>query len=337
MKLKQGKGSSSSAYRDPAMGDSRRRRSSETQFPGKLHNMMEYVESEGLQDIVSWVMDGRAIKVHDPQKLQSILPNFFNQTRYRSFERQLHMWHFEKLWCGRDRGSFSHPYFIKGNRALCSKMSRNAFDQPLKTNLQDFTAGESYTADGGHKGESAACSVHDPSTGRSKIPRDTTSHCFEGGDGRTSHSTLQADPSACSSIPFSCSTSLISPNRNFLCSLGTEVAARYMSGRYEDLRGSGQLVDDKEVESNSIRFDTNYYMQQLGSTLLSQRENMPSEEIREQIDMTLLWDEIGIQLEDVQGTEDLGFVAATSVFFGPSNLNELATMICPGQFDDIFD
>ena len=101
------------------------------QFPGKLHDLMDYVEQEGLQHIISWTRGGRAFKVHEPKLfVDSILPIFFDQTKYRSFQRQLYMWHFKKIWIGRDKGSFFHPYFKRGEKYLCKKMSRDIAEQP---------------------------------------------------------------------------------------------------------------------------------------------------------------------------------------------------------------
>ena len=63
--------------------------------------------------------------INDPDRLLEILPMFFGQTKYRSFRRQLNMWHFERLLVGPDKGAFVHPFFIRGNKALCSFMSRH--------------------------------------------------------------------------------------------------------------------------------------------------------------------------------------------------------------------
>ena len=101
------------------------------QFPGKLHDLMDYVEQEGLQHIISWTRGGRAFKVHEPKLfVDSILPMFFYQTKYQSFQRQIYMWHFKKIWIGRDKGSFFHPYFKRGEKYLCKKMSRDIAEQP---------------------------------------------------------------------------------------------------------------------------------------------------------------------------------------------------------------
>ena len=100
----------------------------EGKFPGKLHDMMDFVESNGLDFIVSWVRNGRAIKVHDPQKMVEILPLFFDQTKYRSFQRQLNMWSFERIMeHGPDKGAFRHPLFVRGKKSLCKTMNRLSF------------------------------------------------------------------------------------------------------------------------------------------------------------------------------------------------------------------
>lgn len=119
----------------PSTKDLRRPRSgnragSEVQFPGKLHDMMTFVEREGLESIISWVRNGSALMVHNPEKLVELLPLFFSQTKYRSFQRQLNMWHFQRVLDGPDRGAFVHPYFIRGNKPLCAYMSRHGLNLP---------------------------------------------------------------------------------------------------------------------------------------------------------------------------------------------------------------
>lgn len=96
-------------------------------FPGKLHDLMSFVEKQGLESAISWVMNGRAFLIRDPEKLVELLPKFFSQTKYRSFRRQLNMWHFERVLDGPNRGAFHHPYFVRGNKSLCSYMSRHLF------------------------------------------------------------------------------------------------------------------------------------------------------------------------------------------------------------------
>jgi hypothetical protein len=61
----------------------------EAVFPGKLHDMLDYAQSHGMQHIISWTTDGQAFMIHDAERLLMLLPLFFSQTKYRSFQRQV--------------------------------------------------------------------------------------------------------------------------------------------------------------------------------------------------------------------------------------------------------
>jgi hypothetical protein len=61
------------------------------QFPGKLHDLLTYAEMNGLDYIISWVHEGKAFMVHNQELLLTILPIFFGQTKFRSFQRQLNV------------------------------------------------------------------------------------------------------------------------------------------------------------------------------------------------------------------------------------------------------
>ena len=99
-------------------------------FPGKLHNLLEYSEQHNRQDAISWVDDGTAFIVNDAKKLEEILPKFFSQTKYKSFQRQLNMWCFERINHGVKKGYIKHPYFVKGKKSLCKKMTRQNEHEP---------------------------------------------------------------------------------------------------------------------------------------------------------------------------------------------------------------
>ena len=73
--------------------------------------------------------------VHNTKAIVDILPSFFSQTKYRSFQRQLNMWHFKRIPCGPYKGGFIHPLFQRGRKDLCSKMSRNILDNTWKENF----------------------------------------------------------------------------------------------------------------------------------------------------------------------------------------------------------
>ena len=96
-------------------------------FPKKLHDMLEYVEESGMQHIVSWQPDANAFRVHEPDAfVELVMKKFFRQTRYKSFQRQLHLYNFSRCWDGPNKGSYQHELFVKGERDLSRYMARKA-------------------------------------------------------------------------------------------------------------------------------------------------------------------------------------------------------------------
>lgn len=59
-------------------------------FPWKLHKMLEEVEQRGMSGVISWDTDGTSFKVHQPEVfVKDIMPKYFNQTLFRSFQRMV--------------------------------------------------------------------------------------------------------------------------------------------------------------------------------------------------------------------------------------------------------
>ena len=72
-----------------------------TPFPWKLHIMLEAIHKEGDTNIVSWLSHGKAFIVHKPKDfVNEIMPKFFNQSKYASFQRQLNLYGFQRLLAG---------------------------------------------------------------------------------------------------------------------------------------------------------------------------------------------------------------------------------------------
>jgi hypothetical protein len=96
-------------------------------FPWKLHEMLEDAEEEGLSSIVSWLPDGKGFKVLDQAFfVTKILPRYSKQTKYKSFQRQLNIWGFERIvdvW-SEHSGGYRHINFVRGQPSLCQKMKR---------------------------------------------------------------------------------------------------------------------------------------------------------------------------------------------------------------------
>mmetsp|Transcript_27655 Transcript_27655/g.45738 ORF Transcript_27655/g.45738 Transcript_27655/m.45738 type:complete len:292 (-) Transcript_27655:111-986(-) len=100
-------------------------------FPWKLHEMLRTCVSEGKENIVSWLPDGDAFKVHNvPEFVGNILPSFFKQTKYKSFQRQLNLWGFERLTSGPDKGAYYHKQFLRDDPSLCRHLTRQRARKP---------------------------------------------------------------------------------------------------------------------------------------------------------------------------------------------------------------
>lgn len=96
-----------------------------TPFPWKLHIMLDAMCEAGDKSIVCWQPHGRAFMVHKPKDfVQEVMPHFFNQTKYASFQRQLNLYGFSRLTHGPDKGAYYHNCFIRGKRHLCKGMIR---------------------------------------------------------------------------------------------------------------------------------------------------------------------------------------------------------------------
>ena len=94
-------------------------------FPLKLQRILDKLEAEGKTDIISWLPHGRAFLVHDSDALVAeFLPVYFTQTRYSSFQRQLHMYNFQRITAGKDKGAYHHANFQRGKPQVSLKMHR---------------------------------------------------------------------------------------------------------------------------------------------------------------------------------------------------------------------
>lgn len=94
-------------------------------FPWRLHDLLDDAEANDYEHIVSWQNGGQGFKVHDPKVFaQSIMPKYFNQTQYKSFQRQLNIYGFQRMLHGGNKGAYTHDLFVRGNADLCRFMVR---------------------------------------------------------------------------------------------------------------------------------------------------------------------------------------------------------------------
>jgi HSF-type DNA-binding len=94
-------------------------------FPLKIRVMLDFVHDQGLEDIVSWTLTGKAFKVHKPEEFECrIMPSFFSQTKYKSFQRQLNLYGFDRIPGGLSKGCYLHKLFLRENPSLCQGISK---------------------------------------------------------------------------------------------------------------------------------------------------------------------------------------------------------------------
>jgi len=96
-------------------------------FPFKLHSILESAGTSGKESIISWLPSGKAFKIHKPKEFADvIMPQYFNQTKYRSFQRQLYIYGFDRVKdkSSDDYGAYFHELFVRGASDLCLDMQR---------------------------------------------------------------------------------------------------------------------------------------------------------------------------------------------------------------------
>jgi hypothetical protein len=143
-------------------------------FPFKVHAMLEDVEEEGNDSIVSWLPDGKSFRIHKPKEFaEYLVPRYFNQIKYRSFQRQLHMYGFERIMDEGSQGGgayYYHKLLVRGNSGLCRHMTRQTVKG--KVTMKDWLAKEQHTKlDCSAKSKTYLCSDTTLRSSRS------TAHC----------------------------------------------------------------------------------------------------------------------------------------------------------------
>jgi hypothetical protein len=95
-----------------------------TSFPLKLHQMLDKAEQCGYQHVVSWLPGGKSFQIHNPEGMVTILKTQFNQTKYKSFLRQIQNYGFHRFTRGPKKGVCTHKLFVQWDPLLCLQMKR---------------------------------------------------------------------------------------------------------------------------------------------------------------------------------------------------------------------
>jgi hypothetical protein len=95
-----------------------------TPFPLKLHEMLEAIQQDGLEDVISWQPHGRCFILRKPKEFIRMLPKYFKISKLASFQRQLNLYGFQRLTCGEDRGGYYHELFLHNRVFLAHSIQR---------------------------------------------------------------------------------------------------------------------------------------------------------------------------------------------------------------------
>jgi hypothetical protein len=87
--------------------------------------MLAEMATVGDGSVVSWQPHGKAFRVHQPEVFaRTVMPRYFKQqTKYKSFQRQLHMYGFHRIATGMDTGAYFHSMFIRHKKSMSLLMS----------------------------------------------------------------------------------------------------------------------------------------------------------------------------------------------------------------------
>ncbi|GFH56586.1 hypothetical protein CTEN210_13062 [Chaetoceros tenuissimus] len=110
---------------DSAVSLRRKKGSADQLFPGKLFKLLECESNDSPDAIVSWILEGRAFIVRKPEQFtKKIMPKYFDQTKFSSFQKQLYKYSFDRIKEGEGSGGYSHVLFRRDNPHLCMNMVR---------------------------------------------------------------------------------------------------------------------------------------------------------------------------------------------------------------------
>lgn len=102
---------------------------SNNSFPGKLHRMLTDIEqnADAMEHCVSWAPHGRCFLVKDKAAfITTVLPKYFYQLKYISFQRHLNLYGFRKMQKdGPDKGSYYHDFFLRGRPQIAQGIKRS--------------------------------------------------------------------------------------------------------------------------------------------------------------------------------------------------------------------
>jgi hypothetical protein len=102
--------------------------------------MLDGAERNGFASIVSWQPHGKAFLIHKPDAFaSSVLPKYFEGSKFRSFQRQLHIYGFQRIKNKNspDCNALYHELFCRGHQSLSLRMKREKIKGGKRTLLTE--------------------------------------------------------------------------------------------------------------------------------------------------------------------------------------------------------
>lgn len=94
-------------------------------FPVKLHYALTELQSDDLDHIISWQSHGRCFVVRNQKEFaEKVLPLYFRQSKFSSFQRQLNLYGFKRLTQGPDKNAYYHELFLRSMPDLAARITR---------------------------------------------------------------------------------------------------------------------------------------------------------------------------------------------------------------------
>ena len=90
-----------------------------------IREMLELARKERRDDVVGWLLHGKAFKIHKRDLfIKDFLPRFSKVSKFSNFADALRNWGFVKLKKNRDKGAFYHKLFQRDRPELSLHVSR---------------------------------------------------------------------------------------------------------------------------------------------------------------------------------------------------------------------
>lgn len=94
-------------------------------FPFRLHQILDDADKYGETDIVCWKPHGKSFIIKDSEKfVKQVMSRYFNHGKFTSFQRQLNLYGFQRLYVGNEKGAYYHEFFVRGHSDLSRKIVR---------------------------------------------------------------------------------------------------------------------------------------------------------------------------------------------------------------------